>query len=427
MKSLIRTTGCAITICVMLSPYIALAADITLDACTATELDNPSGHTNTECTSDTLTLTSSQTSGSYETPVLDAGSLTNWSSLSWTPSQPYGKSLVGSDESAYSSNNMNNSANAVMLLSFNEDSGTFVDLSGNGNDGTAVNATHGATGKVGQAVDFDGSDDTVVIAHDDTLDLTENITIAAWVYADSFLTDNAILEKRSSSSSYPIGYSFSVNQDRKLRFFSRDNSTSTRVDAVSSSTITSGGWRHVAVTYDRSNVRFYINGQAAGAPADTSALNSNTHDLTVGLTGNGFWDWNGRIDELGVWNTALSQADIVELYERGAQRLFIDVRTCDDDTCFDESYTTTVSEQDNATSGLPSVSLSEPNNRYAQARVRLETDSSSIQPVLQNLTLTYGTVSVPEFGPLLAAALILAGGLYATRRYSIKPKTHSFA
>jgi hypothetical protein len=71
-----------------------------------------------------------------------------------------------------------------------------------------------------------------------------------------------------------------------------------------------GTWTHVAGTYDGATLRFSVNGAQVATRALTGSLASGTGPLSIG--GNGVWvEWfQGRIDEVRVYNRALSAADI---------------------------------------------------------------------------------------------------------------------
>ena len=71
-------------------------------------------------------------------------------------------------------------------------------------------------------------------------------------------------------------------------------------------------------TYDGSNVRFYVNGHLEDTNAQTGTLKVNTEDYYIGM--NNLYvpqSFIGRIDEVGVWEKALTQTKITALYNSG--------------------------------------------------------------------------------------------------------------
>jgi hypothetical protein len=69
-------------------------------------------------------------------------------------------------------------------------------------------------------------------------------------------------------------------------------------------------WSHIATTYDRTNWRFYVNGVQVATRAYTPAIQASTGALRIG--GNSIWsEWfAGQIDEVRVYDRALSAAEV---------------------------------------------------------------------------------------------------------------------
>lgn len=90
------------------------------------------------------------------------------------------------------------------------------------------------------------------VAHNSTLDITEAITIAAWI------KPNGINRKRILSKSGPDGYEFSISENGKLEFRFNRESSGTEYLLYSSSDYSSDGetWMHVAVTFDGTTSKF---------------------------------------------------------------------------------------------------------------------------------------------------------------------------
>ena len=201
----------------------------------------------------------------------------------------------------------------VLALGFNEGSGsTTADASGNGLHGTLLNAPSWvAAGRYGAALDFDGSDDMVRVADAAPLDLTNAFTIAAWVRPDH-LNGWQTLAMKSTASGLAYGlYGSGFGNPRGAAFV--DTGASERfVRATTPLSTTS--WQHFAVTYDGATARFYINGAAAGtSPLPGPAITSN-QPLFIG--GNTVWsdeDYQGLIDELQIYNRALTATEITTI------------------------------------------------------------------------------------------------------------------
>lgn len=141
---------------------------------------NEGGYANTVWSTDHVELASGQTSGTYTSKVFDAGVTSSWDSISWSSAPPMGP--LPDNEQVESGTGGADMTGNVLLLHFDESSGTLADSSGEGHDGTANGGvTYGVAGRFGTSLEFDGEDDHVQIQDHDTLDIADAITIEAWV------------------------------------------------------------------------------------------------------------------------------------------------------------------------------------------------------------------------------------------------------
>lgn len=197
----------------------------------------------------------------------------------------------------------------VLALGFNEPSGTTTaDASQYGNTGTLNGPTRTTAGKYGGALTFDGVNDWVTVANASTLNLTTGMTLEAWVYPTVTLTGwQSLLTKEMSGNSAYIIYANIVPS----------NQTNMGIMIGSTEYILVGGprpaanvWTHIAVTYDGAMMRFYINGTQTATQARTGSIVSSTGPLRIG--GNSMWGeyFTGRIDDVRVYNRALSGSEI---------------------------------------------------------------------------------------------------------------------
>ena len=192
--------------------------------------------------------------------------------------------------------------------SFNAGSGTTAaDSSGNGNNGTISGPAWSTLGKYGGALSFDGVNDLVTVADANSLDFTTTLTLEAWVFpttiAGSWRT--VVLKEQSGQLVYalyagedsgvPSGHVF-VNGD-----------TDTRGPAA----LPLNTWSHLAVTYDGSTIRLYVNAALVSSLAGVAGSMPNSTGA-VRIGGNNIWpEWfAGRIDEVRLYNRALSQAEL---------------------------------------------------------------------------------------------------------------------
>jgi len=195
----------------------------------------------------------------------------------------------------------------VAAYDFNAGSGTTVsDVSGNGNTGTIVNATWTTAGKFGGALSFNGTNAQVVINDSASLHLTSAVTLEAWVNPSSALTgwqdviykplDNYFLEASSSNGNKPGTGVLLTSSAEPL--------------AYGSAALTASTWTHLAMTYDGTTLKIYVNGALVTSTTQTGTITTSTNALQIGGDTTYGQYFKGMIDEIRVYNIALTQAQI---------------------------------------------------------------------------------------------------------------------
>jgi hypothetical protein len=196
----------------------------------------------------------------------------------------------------------------VAAYSFNEGSGaTVFDGSGNGNHGTISGATRNTSGQYGAALDFDGSNDLVTVPDSSSLDLTNGMTLEAWVRpltTGSWRT--VVLKEQPSNYIYALYSSASDNGRPQGRI--RVNGSN--FSASGPSRLTTSVWAHLALTYDGSNLRLYVNGSLVATQAASGAMVNSSSPLRIGGSSVFGRYFRGRIDEVRIYNRALSATEI---------------------------------------------------------------------------------------------------------------------
>lgn len=197
-----------------------------------------------------------------------------------------------------------------------------------GNAGTLQNgATATAVGKVGQAFSFDGVDDRVQIADHPSLDLSSGeLTLEAWVKPDSCTARIAlpIITKESPTAHDAYILSTNFGTPVPLWAFAASTSGSDWETLILAGTCTPGVWIHLAATQTAGIARLYQNEVEVGT--DTTAVIPPNTDLPLfigyregilsapGLQGGYF---PGLIDEVGIYNRALTLQELINAQEQG--------------------------------------------------------------------------------------------------------------
>jgi len=194
-----------------------------------------------------------------------------------------------------------------------------LDVSGNGNNGTAVgNANPTSSGKYQGAFEFDGDGDQINIGD---LSVTKNLpfTVCAWFKANNYDDHDGLINKYESGSWN--GFNLFFDESPKLcSWYPRDGSNYVAialeegVGTVSCPSVSTGKWYHAAVVVNTTGMYMYINGSkvqeagwtgSAGGTTETTIMNFGNY------TSNYF---NGTIDEVMIFNRSLSPSEIQQLY-----------------------------------------------------------------------------------------------------------------
>jgi hypothetical protein len=216
--------------------------------------------------------------------------------------------------------------NPVGWWKFDEASGRIVhDSSGHNNNGTVNGVATWTTGQINGALNFDGSYSYVNVPdNDNSLDIPSQITITAWVKPNDHSDYYCIAAKQPSGTapnSSSGNYDFRIAQDSGvLQFLHQTGTGDTAVAYSSTSAVSTGTWQHVAVTLKQGDsVKFYINGASAGTLPQTEAFGIvNDNPLRIGSKAD-YLDWfNGPMDDVRIYNMALSDFEIQQLYLYGS-------------------------------------------------------------------------------------------------------------
>lgn len=197
---------------------------------------------------------------------------------------------------------------------FNEGSGkTAKDSSGNGNDGELMNDPGWTGGKAGKALAFDGKDDFVDMS-EITLDSTA-ITITAWIKGPFLGTGDEAVAYGGGD----VGGSFILRTPggNALQVWV-SNGAAAYFFASPEGTISPEGWMHVAATAKGNEFKIYIDGvlKAEGSQAGYEVAKSES--FMVGKTRNRDRSFKGTIDEVALFNVALTQADVKSVFAAAA-------------------------------------------------------------------------------------------------------------
>jgi hypothetical protein len=193
------------------------------------------------------------------------------------------------------------------------------DSSGDGNNGTLPGGSVFTVGKVGQAFQFDGTVQSQIIVPDSqSLRPTTAVTVDAWINPSSAGTGfQGVLFKGNTGSAGGQPYSLfvgGVNHQVVVRV--GNDSTFDALGSVGG--LPANVYSHVAFTYDGATIRIYINGALDSSAASSigNLAQIDTNVLRIGGLGSSF-AYTGAADEIGIYNRALSLAEIQSISNSG--------------------------------------------------------------------------------------------------------------
>jgi hypothetical protein len=199
-----------------------------------------------------------------------------------------------------------------------------------GNNGVLQNGATFASGEIGHAFAFDGANAYVKIPRAPILDVGNQVTIDLWMKADPSSPIGSRIAGLVGSGFF--GMEISTAPAGVFLFISTDNGAHfpTTADTSGQGAIfPAGEWHHVAGTYDGTNMQFYLDGQPYGNPRLVSGAISpmlSSSFVTLGSEDGrtscpsciGTRHFSGLIDEVDIFNRALSASEIAAIYAAGA-------------------------------------------------------------------------------------------------------------
>jgi hypothetical protein len=193
----------------------------------------------------------------------------------------------------------------VAAYGFDEGTGTAIrDASGQNNNGVATAATW-TTGKFGNALVFNGTSSQVTIPDAPSLRLTTAMTLEAWVFPTTAPTGwRAVVDKNVD------GYYLMASTDNGNLPGVGGNWTNGNRNVFGTSVIPVNAWTHLATTFDGTTIRFFVNGAQVASVAQTSPLSPTADTLQIGADAYPAEYFAGLIDEVRIYNRALSPAEI---------------------------------------------------------------------------------------------------------------------
>lgn len=413
--------------------------------------------TNTTLSGNTVTLSAGQANGTYTSKVYDlfTGCLpfNTWTRFDWQTATPYGKEIPTTDETAinYPSittglttglqiyNRLNGSGSISNGVSLTSTVG--VNAAARNTNGTGFAYSSGA---LRTGVTFDGTDDFLEFPYTQTN--VNAYTIATW-FRTTTAANGVFVQDRGAGPgrSLTLGIGNNPGGCAAGRISYGIDSDAIYIGRCTSNTYNDGRWRHAVGVWSGTSgtgvtsaqFTIYVDGVSV-AQTNTSIGSLNAPLTGLGNTKMGRHDawgvnYNGSLDEVLIWNRALSATEVQQLYQRAGNNIRFQIRTCDNADCSDGTWkgtsntsTSYFSELNNTSipnsDGSGTVLNTSPNmlftdfpslvidyKRFFQYQATLSTSNTTVVPIL-NSTTTYagcapGTVSFTNSGTFTLPSL----------------------
>jgi hypothetical protein len=181
------------------------------------------------------------------------------------------------------------------------------DVSGNNNHGTIYGATPGELGW-----SFDSTDDYVRLSDSESL-RPSSISFLAWVRGNQWTnTYNSVVSKEETQK----GYTLLVKSNGLLAVYIQlDGGAEISYNGTGLYALNTGIWYCLAFTYDGSTLRGYVNAELDKQVTGGTAIVHSTNVLYIGMSYFTSRNFNGLIDEVRIWNRALSAIEVRNNYE----------------------------------------------------------------------------------------------------------------
>jgi hypothetical protein len=196
----------------------------------------------------------------------------------------------------------------VSYWNLDQDSGTTAYDSSDSNHGIIYGASL-TSGKVNDALNFDGLDDYVDCGNDETLDPTLGATLEAWVNFNRLPSAANHIMAIAGRSGDGTDLDLQAETDNKFKFYIGIGAPNV---AISNTVAETNKWYHIVGTYQANdNVKIYVNGVLEKTTSISITRDTNPNNFCIGQSGH--WSgrfFNGVIDEVKIFNRALSAEEI---------------------------------------------------------------------------------------------------------------------
>ena len=198
---------------------------------------------------------------------------------------------------------------------FDEGKGAIAgDVSGRNNHGKIMGGAKWAKGKIGGALEFDGSDDFVSIPNEGAFDFTGGVTVSAWIRVESFTKPwQAIVTKGDRAWRL-----HRANEAKSVGFACSDLSRREVGDLLGKADVADGQWHHVAGVLDGDKALIFVDGVRDTSGASSPRISVNDYPVLIGANAERAGRlFHGLIDDVRIYDRTLSVDELRALANEG--------------------------------------------------------------------------------------------------------------
>ena len=202
--------------------------------------------------------------------------------------------------------------------------GTSLDSTGNGHDGSLINGTSYAVGKLGQAFSFDGVNDHITVNASGDLEPSPEISVAMWIKATAGGGIKLLMDSSHGSSNGNFGWAIQMTNAGAVGLAYGNGSSFPAID--STTIIGDGTFHHFATTLDGTDMRIYVDGVLEATSSYSGTPMGTGQQIRLGRHFSLNRQYNGLLDDVRIYNHALSGSEVLGLTsvpEPGALSLLV--------------------------------------------------------------------------------------------------------
>lgn len=204
------------------------------------------------------------------------------------------------------------------LVGYYPFNGNALDASGMANNGTVSGAilTTDKFSTPDNAYSFNGTSSYINLGQPSSLKMKDSISISVWMNVNTVSTAFQPVVSDNGSNQVSVGPGKNLRlAGNKLQFIVAGIYNGSPAATYIESPITAGNWVHAVVTYDKNTIKMYLNNALVASKAYTQSLSVNPNDLLIGKSGQGNEFFNGKMDQIRIYNRAITVEEVKALYE----------------------------------------------------------------------------------------------------------------